>query len=380
MSEPVSEPVTTPDSTPVPTPVPTPVATPVSDTVTVAPSRTTLLFVTAAAVVIVIGGIKAANHIVAPVMLSLALVIVVHPLRARFERHMPRWAASIIVLVMTVMLILSLAIAVAVSLGQLAKLIPTYATQMNGYVDDIGEGLKNLGVGSDQSDSMVSSADVGKLVDLVTSILASVLDTLTSLFFIVTLLAFLAFDSAKTERLAEGARKHRPYLVDAMASFARGTRSYLGVSAVFGLIVAVIDTALLYLLGVPGAFIWGVLAFVTNFIPNIGFVIGIIPPAIIALLEGGPSLMLQVIVLYCLVNLVLQSFIQPRYVGVSVGLTTSLTFVSLMFWTWVLGPVGALLAVPMSLLFRAILIEADPDGAWRMPLVSGIPDDEPAAT
>jgi AI-2 transport protein TqsA len=87
-----------------------------------------------------------------------------------------------------------------------------------------------------------------------------------------------------------------------------------------------------------------------------------------------------VIVLYCLVNLVLQSFIQPRYVGVSVGLTTSLTFLSLMFWTWVLGPVGALLAVPMSLLFRAILIEADPDGAWRMPLVSGIPDDEPATT
>ena len=178
------------------------------------------------------------------------------------------------------------------------------------------------------------------------------LDAAPSLFFIVTLLAFLAFDSAKTERLAEGARRHRPYLVDAMASFARGTRSYLGVSAVFGLIVAVIDTALLYLLGVPGAFIWGVLAFVTNFIPNIGFIIGIIPPAIIALLEGGPSLMLAVIVLYCLVNLVLQSFIQPRYVGAAVGLTTSLTFLSLMFWTWVLGPVGALLAVPMSLLFR----------------------------
>ena len=353
---------------------------PVSDTLTVRPTRTTLLFVTAAAVVIVVGGIKAANHIVAPVMLSVSLVIVVHPLRARFERHMPRWAASVIVLITTVMLILSLAIAVAVSLGQLAKLIPTYATEMNGYVADVGEGLKNLGVGSEQSDSMVSSADVGKLVDLVTSILANVLDTLTSLFFIVTLLAFLAFDSAKTERLAEGARRHRPYLVDAMASFARGTRSYLGVSAVFGLIVAVIDTALLYLLGVPGAFIWGVLAFVTNFIPNIGFIIGIIPPAIIALLEGGPSLMLAVIVLYCLVNLVLQSFIQPRYVGASVGLTTSLTFLSLMFWTWVLGPVGALLAVPMSLLFRAILIEADPEGAWRMPLVSGIPDDEPAAT
>ncbi len=169
-------------------------------------------------------------------------------------------------------------------------------------------------------------------------------------------------------------------MVDALISFASGTRRYLGVSAVFGLIVAVIDAALLYALGVPGAFVWGVLAFVTNFIPNIGFIIGIIPPALIGLLEGGPSMMLAVIVLYCLVNLVIQSFIQPRYVGEAVGLSTSLTFLSLVFWTWVLGPVGALLAVPMSLLFRAILVEADPDGRWRLPLISGDPDeprDEP---
>ena len=100
-----------------------------------------------------------------------------------------------------------------------------------------------------------------------------------------------------------------------MTSFAHGTRSYLGVSAVFGLIVAVIDTALLWALGVPAAFVWGVLAFVTNFIPNIGFVIGLVPPALIALLEGGPGLMLAVIVIYSLVNVVIQSVIQPRFVG-----------------------------------------------------------------
>jgi predicted PurR-regulated permease PerM len=198
---------------------------------------------------------------------------------------------------------------------------------------------------------------------------------LTSLFFIITLIVFLAFDSARVARLAEGARAVRPHLVDALVSFTHGTRTYLGVSAVFGAIVAVIDTVLLYFLGVPGAFIWGVLAFVTNFIPNIGFVIGIIPPALVGLLEGGPGLMLAVIALYSLVNFVIQSLIQPRYVGEAVGLSTSLTFVSLLFWTWVLGPVGALLAVPMSLLFRAILVEADPDQHWRLPLVTGRPDD-----
>jgi predicted PurR-regulated permease PerM len=89
--------------------------------------------------------------------------------------------------------------------------------------------------------------------------------------------------------------------------------------------------------------------------------------------------MLAVIVMYSLVNFVIQSLIQPRYVGEAVGLSTSLTFVSLIFWTWVLGPVGALLAVPMSLLFRALFVEADPEGGWRMPMITGQPD-EPAAT
>ncbi len=177
---------------------------------------------------------------------------------------------------------------------------------------------------------MAGALDVGQLVDVATSLLSSILSVLSDLFFLVTLLLFLAFDSAQVARLAEGARRHRPHLVDALGSFARGTRSYLGVSAVFGLIVAVIDTvAAVRRWACPGAFVWGVLAFVTNFIPNIGFVIGVIPPAVVGLLEGGPGLMLAVIVLYCVVNLVIQSIIQPRYVGNAVGLSTTLTFLSL---------------------------------------------------
>jgi len=343
-------------------------------------SRTTSLLISSAAIVIVVAGIKAANHIVAPVMFALALTIVFYPLRARLERRMPGWVASVILLLAAIVLLLAMALAIVVSIGRLAQLVPTYASDLDGIVADIGDGLTNMGVGTEQSDAMVDAADPDRLTELATAILSSILELLSNLFFLVMLLVFFAFDSSTVGRLARGARSHRPDMVDALTSFASGTRRYLGVSAVFGLIVAVIDAALLYALGVPGAFVWGVLAFVTNFIPNIGFIIGIVPPALIGLLEGGPSMMLAVIVLYCLVNLVIQSFIQPRYVGEAVGLTTSLTFLSLVFWTWVLGPVGALMAVPMSLLFRAILIEADPEGRWRLPLISGESDeprDEP---
>jgi AI-2 transport protein TqsA len=342
-------------------------------------SRTTALLMMTAALVIVLAGIKSASHIVAPVMLSLALTIVFYPLRARLERRMPGWLTSVIVMIAAIAVLLVMALCVVLSIAELGRLIPQYATEFDDLVADVTGGLESLGVATNQTDAVTDPARAEQLLGVVNSVLSSVVSTLSGLFFIVTLLAFLAFDSAKVARLADGARAHRPEMVDALISFARGTMSYLGVSAVFGLIVAVIDTVLLYALGVPGAFVWGVLAFITNFIPNIGFVIGIIPPAIIGLLEGGPSLMLAVIVLYCLVNLVLQSFIQPRYVGEAVGLSTSLTFLSLVFWTWILGPVGALMAVPMSLLFRAILIEADPEGRWRLPLISGDPD-EPAVT
>jgi AI-2 transport protein TqsA len=337
-------------------------------------SRTSRLLLTAASAVVVIAGLKAASDIVGPMVLALALTIVFHPMRAGLERRLPSWAASLLVLVCAYALVLVLIVSLLVALGRLAVLVPTYAGEIDDYVQDLGGWLEKAGVGSDQVAAATGAADAGRLVDLTTSVLSSVLGILSDLFFLVTLMLFLAFDSAQVGKLASGAREEHPGFVDAMASFAHGTRSYLAVTAVFGLIVAVVDTGLLWALGVPAAFVWGVLAFVTNFIPNIGFVIGLVPPALIALLDGGPGLMLTVIVLYSVINVVIQSIIQPRFVGNAVGLSTTLTFLSLVFWTWVLGPLGALLAVPMSLFFKAVLVDMNPEARWVDPLVSGRPE------
>jgi predicted PurR-regulated permease PerM len=119
--------------------------------------------------------------------------------------------------------------------------------------------------------------------------------------------------------------------------------------------------------------LWGLLSFVTNFIPNIGFVIGVIPPALLALLEGGWGAALVVIGVYSGLNIIIQTFIQPRYVGASVGLSVEMTFLSLVVWAFLLGPLGALLAVPMTLLIRAVLIDPDPKVAWVTPLISTVP-------
>ena len=130
-------------------------------------------------------------------------------------------------------------------------------------------------------------------------------------------------------------------LAASLQSFAHGTRTYLVVSTIFGLIVAVIDTLFLWLIDIPAPLLWGLLAFVTNYIPNIGFVIGLVPPALLALFEGGVTRMLIVIAVYSLVNFVIQSIIQPKYVGDAVGLSGTITMISLVFWGWVFGALGA---------------------------------------
>ena len=129
-------------------------------------------------------------------------------------------------------------------------------------------------------------------------------------------------------------------------------RRYYVVNATFGAIVAVIDGLALWALGVPAPAVWAILAFVTNFVPNIGFVLGLIPPAVLALVVGGWPLMLAVIAIYCVVNVTLQVLVQPKFVSDAVNLSLTLSFFAVIFWTFIIGPVGAILSIPLTLLVR----------------------------
>jgi predicted PurR-regulated permease PerM len=330
-----------------------------------------------AAFTVAMAGVKGISGILGPTFLALVLIITVYPVRAWLVRRgVPGVLASTVLLLSVYLLMVLITLALVVSVGRLAVLIPDYTPQINGYIHDVAHWLQGRGVGDKQVNAITSQFDVGSLVGVATSVLSGALGVLSDLFFIATLLLFLAFDSAPAMHALGALGNHRPHMVDALANFARGTRSYMAVSAGFGFVVAVIDAAALALMGVPGAFIWGVLSFVTNFIPNIGFVIGVIPPAVIALLDGGPGLMIAVIVMYVVVNFVIQTVIQPRIVGDAVGLSASLTFLSLVFWSWAIGPLGALLAVPLSLLLKSVLVEADPEARWLLPLISGKPEAE----
>lgn len=145
---------------------------------------------------------------------------------------------------------------------------------------------------------------------------------------------------------------------------ARPVHSYWLVSTVFGLIVAVLDIVALGVLGVPMAVTWGVLSFITNYIPNIGFVIGVLPPALLGLVDSGPWTALWVIVAYTVLNFVIQTLVQPKFTSDAVSLNTTTTFLSLMFWSQIIGALGTILAVPLTLFAKALLIDSDPRAQW----------------
>jgi AI-2 transport protein TqsA len=340
--------------------------------------RIVLVLLVTGSLTLTLAGLRATASIIGPAFLAAVLTITVHPLRRRMVRRgMPEWLVSLVAVVSVYFLLFSVSLAVVYSIGRLATLLPTYIPDLEASLADAGQWLQDHGLGKAQIEAMTGALDGGQLLGVATDVFGATLGLASNLFFILTVALFMAFDTGGTQRVLDQVRTARPELVGALDSFARGTRTYMGVAAGFGFIVAVIDGVALYFLGVPGAFVWAVLAFVTNFIPNIGFVIGVIPPALLGLLEGGPDLMLTVILLYSVINVVIQSVIQPRYVGDAVGLAPTITMLSLVFWAWVLGPLGALLAVPLSLLMRALLIEADPDARWALTIVSGRPTEEP---
>jgi len=331
-----------------------------------------------AAAVVTVAGMRAFADILGPTLLALMLTIAVNPVTGWFRRmRAPTWLGVTSALLAVYAILLSLGAALAISIARRAALGPTYHDQFDRLLANVRTGLGHLGIGEKQIHTTLSTADLGKLSGVLEGLLSGTARTLTSTFFVLALLLFMGLDAARFPARLLVTHGQRPGIVDALAAFARGTRQYLIVTTVFGLVVALIDTLALWPLGIPLPVTWGLLAFITNYIPNVGFLVGVVPPALLGLLEGGPRLMLLVILVYSLINFVIQSIIQPRIIGNTVGLSTTLTFLSLVVWAWILGPLGALLAIPLSLLAKGLLIDIDPTTRWLDPLVSSNPVSDP---
>jgi predicted PurR-regulated permease PerM len=161
-------------------------------------------------------------------------------------------------------------------------------------------------------------------------------------------------------------------MVTSLEILAGGIRRYMIATAALGIAQGVLNAIALVILGVPGAFLWGLLAFLGSFIPNVGYFIAIIPPVVFGFLVGGWQTAIPVIIVYAVINGVVQTLVQPRIVGNAVALSQTITFVSVLVWATIVGPVGAILAIPLTLIVRAVLIDSDPSAGWWRPVIGDL--------
>lgn len=315
-------------------------------------------------------GIAAAATIVAPVFFALVLTICVHPLRVALERRgVPRGIATGSVITAVTLLLLAFGYAVLVAFGQFTTLLPQFADEIRAWGADVAAWLGSIGIAADGVSALFEDFDPSSLIAFAGSVVGGLAGATSALVIIFTMLLLMAMDAGYLPTLLRQTKPHRPLLVSALTGYATNVRRYMVVTTVLGLVQGAVNWLALALLGVPGAFIWGLLAFLCSFIPNIGYFIAIIPPIIFGGLVGGWPTVIAVIAVYGLINAVIQSIIQPRAVGNAVSLSQTITFFSVLLWAVVLGPIGAILAIPLTLLLRVVLVDANPNMAWIRPLL-----------
>jgi AI-2 transport protein TqsA len=327
------------------------------------PALRTLL--TLATAVIVLTGLWFAREIVGPLILAAVLVIICEPVRRIPARWgWPRWAGTTAVIVLAYLVLAAMGALLWLAGTQFVVLVGDFQDDLTNIAQGLMGWLSSLGLSEQAAESAASAVDPSTVLGIATSVGGTVLSVATALFFVFAYVLFMAADAARYGEAGRWFGRERASVIERARRFNRGVRRYYVVNATFGVIVAVIDGLALWALQVPGAVIWAILSFVTNFIPNIGFVLGLIPPAVLALVVGGWPLLLAVIAIYCVANVTLQVLIQPKFVSDAVDLSLTLSFFSVVFWTFVIGPLGAILSVPLTLLVRAVLLEGDPGSRW----------------
>ncbi|WP_375425074.1 AI-2E family transporter [uncultured Friedmanniella sp.] len=330
-----------------------------------------------AGLIIIGAGLKETASLITPIFLVITLVITVSPLRSFLvKRRWPSWLASTVTLLAIYALLAVILGSVVFAIYRLVATLPQYQSAFTKIFDSLLALSTKLGYGQEQISKLASSFSLSSLSAPAQSLLSGISGGASLLLLIVTVVIFLAFDAASMGERLSVIRETRPRIADGLQNFANRVRSYWIVTTVFGFAVAVLDTIALVIIGVPLYITWGVLAFVTNYIPNVGFIIGVIPPALIALLDGGVTSMIVVIVVFTVINVVVQTIIQPRFTGDAVGISSTVAFVSLVFWASLLGALGALLAIPATLFLKSVLVDNSVPANWVNALISSDPGKE----
>ena len=277
--------------------------------------------VASASIVIVLAGIKAASEIVVPFLLALFIAIICSPLLAFLtKRKVPYWLAITTLLLLIFVIFFFLFGLINSTIQEFSQSIPQYRQLLAERVNDVLTLAQKWKIPLDISEnSIMENFDPSAIMKFVQRVFLSFSGVVTNIFVLLLVM------------------------------------SYLAVKTMMSVLTAICVWALLEVAGVQYAILWATLSFLLNYIPNIGSIIAAIPIIVQALLLNGFIIGLGVLVAIVIINVVIGSVLEPRLMGKKLGLSTLVVFLSLLFWGWLLGTVGMLLSVPLTMALKIAL-------------------------
>lgn len=324
-----------------------------------------------AAGVVVVAGLKASAAIMAPLLLAIFLAILINPLLEWFRaKGVPSWL-SFIILFFSVLLIGLFVIGfMYLSLSQLQTKIPTYKKNLAGITKSAEDALAARGI--DLSGPAATSAlDPQTIARASAGILGVLLSELSASLLVLLLLIFLLSEAPGFPKKAREALGAKSPIVDQMDTFGQNVRGYMKVRTISNLFVGITFTILLLVLGVDSAFLWGFLAFFLSYIPTIGLVLASVPAITLALLEQGLTIAVVVTIGVLILNTISDNYISPRLSAEELELSPFAVFFSFVFWAWVLGPIGAVLSVILTVGIRIVFSAFDETRSYAILLGPG---------
>jgi len=321
------------------------------------------LLLTLASFVIVVAGMRAAQPLLVPFLLAIFIAIICTGPLHWLQRHkVPTSLAVLIIILFGITISLTILTLVGSSVNDFTRDIPSYEEKLRVQTLELVPWLKKFGLKIAPGD-LLDYFDPGKAMQMVASTLATTGGVLTNAFLILLSVVFILLEAAGMPAKLRAALDDAESSLSSFERFTDGVRQYLAIKTLVSLATGLIVTLWLLFLGLDYPLLWGLVAFLLNYVPNIGSIIAAIPAVLLALIQLGPTSALLVAGGYLATNLLMGSALEPRLMGRKLGLSTLIVFLSLVFWGWVLGPVGMLLSVPLTMIVK-IALEVNPDTTW----------------
>lgn len=327
------------------------------------------VLVALAAFVVVIAGLRASQSIIVPFLLAgFITIVLVGPLRWLQAKGLPDWAAMLVVILGALFLVVLLGGLVGNSVDQFRQSLPEYQQRLDEYSAAIRLQLSHYGVVLPAS-GMANELSPSRIMGLAGDLLSGLGALLANGFVVLLYVVFMLGEMSGLTRKIENAFDNASPVLQRVRLFTEGANKYMAIKAAISAFTGALVAVFLYFVGVDFPILWGVLAGLLNFIPNIGSIFAAVPAVLLALVQLGLGAAMMTATGYLIINIVVGSIIEPRFMGQRVGLSTLVVFVSLVFWGWILGPAGMLLSVPLTMLVK-IGLDNRPDTRWVAALLS----------